>query len=417
MKKGIKISKIALIFCFTFLVFAPYKALAATNNYPIIMVHGLFGWGNDELFGINYWGGLGSIKEDLTAKGYEVYTPTVGSVSSNWDRACELYAYIKGGTVDYGEVHSKKCGHARYGRTYPGVYPKFGTTSSSNEISKIHLVGHSMGGETVRVLTQLLEKGDSDEQLFSKEGNVSPLFIGGKNWIDSVTTIATPEDGTAEAYNVNQKEPVVHQFFAALAAETGVFNSDNPCFDFRLDQWGLKKEPNESFVDYDKKVLKSNLWKKTKDLSVWDLTPEGARELNKWVKAQSDVYYFSYACQDTHKELLKGYQVPNVNMNPLMLKSSTYIGRFTNNKSGEVPVDSSWWPNDGVVSVISAISPHVGSDDKEVTYNGQAQKGVWNYMGLTNGIDHIEVVGMKRNREKLMPMYYDLAKMLTNLPK
>ena len=83
------------------------SSIKLNNNYPIVMVHGLFGWGNNELYGINYWGGENSLKDILTQNGYTVFTPTIGSVSSNWDRACELYAYLKGGTVDYGEFHSK----------------------------------------------------------------------------------------------------------------------------------------------------------------------------------------------------------------------------------------------------------------------------------------------------------------------
>lgn len=34
-----------------------------------------------------------------------------GPVSSMHDRACELYYTIKGGRVDYGEEHSRECGH------------------------------------------------------------------------------------------------------------------------------------------------------------------------------------------------------------------------------------------------------------------------------------------------------------------
>lgn len=39
------------------------KTLIRTNKYPIVLVHGLFGWGNDEFFGLNYWGGKNSIKK------------------------------------------------------------------------------------------------------------------------------------------------------------------------------------------------------------------------------------------------------------------------------------------------------------------------------------------------------------------
>lgn len=33
-------------------------------------------------------------------------------------RARELFYYLKGGQVDYGEDHNKTCGHNRFGRIY-----------------------------------------------------------------------------------------------------------------------------------------------------------------------------------------------------------------------------------------------------------------------------------------------------------
>lgn len=33
-------------------------------------------------------------------------------------RARQLFYYLKGGQVDYGEEHSKACGHSRFGRGY-----------------------------------------------------------------------------------------------------------------------------------------------------------------------------------------------------------------------------------------------------------------------------------------------------------
>ena len=126
------------------------------NNYPVVLVHGFLGWGRDEVAGFKYWGGTTDLQEKMRDSGYEVYTATVGPISSNWDRACELYAYIVGGTVDYGEAHSSKYGHDRYGRTYPGLYKKV------SDANKIHLVGHSMGGQTVRTITQLLSEGSEE---------------------------------------------------------------------------------------------------------------------------------------------------------------------------------------------------------------------------------------------------------------
>lgn len=129
------------------------------NRYPLALVHGFMGWGRDELLGFKYWGGFGDVQETLNRNGYRAYTGVVGPFASNWDRACELYAQLKGGTVDYGQAHAAAHGHARYGRTFPGLYPDWGTLDERGQLRKVHLIGHSQGGQTVRVLTTLLEQG------------------------------------------------------------------------------------------------------------------------------------------------------------------------------------------------------------------------------------------------------------------
>lgn len=82
------------------------------------------GWGREELLGFKYWGGLEDLQDTLNRAGYRTYTGVAGPLASNWDRACELYAYLKGGTVDYGQTHAAAHGHERYGRHFPGLYPE-----------------------------------------------------------------------------------------------------------------------------------------------------------------------------------------------------------------------------------------------------------------------------------------------------
>ena len=87
-----------------------FSIVEANNNYPIVLIHGFIGWGPEEMGGYNYWGGNHSYVEYLDSLGYEVYSVSVGPISSNWDCAVEAYYQIKGGQVDYGKKHSTQYG-------------------------------------------------------------------------------------------------------------------------------------------------------------------------------------------------------------------------------------------------------------------------------------------------------------------
>lgn len=56
-------------------------------------------------------------------------------------RARELFYYLKGGQVDYGEEHSKACGHNQFGRVYEQG-EKFDLVKEEDEnwfIPRLHL--------------------------------------------------------------------------------------------------------------------------------------------------------------------------------------------------------------------------------------------------------------------------------------
>ncbi|ACD22136.1 lipase [Clostridium botulinum] len=376
------------------------------NKYPIVLVHGFLGFGRDELLGYKYWGGLVDVQESLRDQGYKTYTATVGPVSSNWDRACELYAYIVGGTVDYGEAHSKKYGHERYGRTFEGLY------KDVSDANKIHLIGHSMGGQTVRTLTQLLSEGSEEEKNYNQE-NISPLFMGGKHWVRSVTTISTPNDGTTLSDLIPAKE-LISKSIGVLGSINGKDNLSNCLYDFKLDQFGLKKQPGESYISYANRVKDSNIWSETKDIGPYDLSTYGAKELNKWVKAQPDVYYFSWVTKATKKLLITGYAVPQIGpMNPAFYPSATLMGNYTRSYRGPV-IDEDWFDNDGVVNSISQEGPRFGSNDVIKKFNGQPKVGQWNVMPTLINTDHMDIVGTFGDVED---WYIDYAEQLSNLPR
>jgi triacylglycerol lipase len=439
MKKKVRVKKLSvwlLIFSMSFAFLLPGNAASAKqkkqeqkgNSYPIVLCHGCAGWGRNENIGTlafgakYYWGGKVDLQKELTKKGYKTYTAEVGPFSSNWDRACELYAQIKGGKVDYGEAHSKRFGHERYGRTYKGFLPEWGTEDEKGKISKIHLISHSQGGQTVRVLSQLLSEGSKEEKRASGD-KVSPLFKGGKSWISSITTLSAPHDGTTLA-DVKGANKLAAIALATVGGNLGNFPCTDAIYDLKLDQFGLKREKGESLTQYIKKCLNSSMWTNGKDNCVYDLSTNGAVELNRWVKAQKDVYYFSWACKSTMEKPLSilDFQIADPDLmgdkgiyNLQFAAQAAFIGSYhRRNYSYEIPIiNKDWWPNDGFVNTISENGPKYGSNDKIVDYSGKPQIGKWNFMGVMD-IDHADIVGIYWDR--VLDFYLDTVQMLRKLP-
>nr|WP_229172625.1 lipase [Bacillus cereus] len=389
-----------------------YAEVENKNNNPIILVHGFAGWGRDELLGIKYWGGLQDIQENLRKEGYQIYTAVVGPVSSNWDRACELYAQINGETVDYGAAHAAKHGHKRYGRTFPKLIPNW------NEDNKVHLVGHSMGGQTIRTLVQLLKEGNQEERDYSRqhiEGKLSPLFQGGKSYVHSVTSLASPHNGTTMA-DGSLLLPAIKKILVAAAGIGG--NCDLFPYDFKLDQWDIQKYDGESFLQYIDRLRNHPIWKGTKDISQWDLSTDGAKELNTWVKTHPDLYYFSYGGQATQAAPIIGQHVPYITMNPALIGNAIFLGSYTRNEPHRTLIDSTWWENDGLVNTISMLGP---STDRIVTNYINPQIGKWNYIETKLNWDHLDMVGLSVSDSlgfsDINFFYRSIAERLTNLPQ
>jgi triacylglycerol lipase len=396
-----------------------------------VLVHGAYGFGREQLWGYHYWGGPVDLQEELRRRGYSVLTAEVGPVSSNWDRACELYACIVGGRVDYGEAHSRRYGHARYGRTYPGLYPQWGSTDpATGRLRKVHLVGHSLGGQTIRVLTQLLAQGSPEERqagIQDGPGALSPLFTGGHGWVASVTTISTPHDGTTATVRFDIEGSSMELVMGFLLAAAGT--SARRVYDFHLEQWGLERRPGVPPREYRRAVAKSPVWDHLEDTSLWDGSPEGARELNRWVHAQAGVYYLSWATEETFWDPLSGTRVPGWGMNPNLVSLSRFLGSYsardTTRKPGQVPIGPEWWPNDGLVNTCSMDGPSLGSRDVIIPYAGGALRpGIWNFMGVLESVDHLDIIGLDplwrehpRGSRSLLEWYLSLAELLASLPE
>ena len=371
---------------------------------PIVLVGGFTAWGREEAFGIKYWGGPGrDVQEDLKARGFPVVTAAPGPFSSNWDRAAEVYALLAGGTVDYGLAHARRYGHARFGRTHPGLLPGWGGAEPA-----VHLVGHSMGGQTIRVLAHLLAEGDEEERRATPPGELSPLFQGGRDWAASLTSLCTPHDGTT----LTRMREGLNGTARRLLALVNTVSRSRTVYDLKLDQWGLHREARERWADYRNRLLASPLWRGTEDFSARELSLEGARDLNGRIRLPANVPAFSWSAVKTRPRP-DGRQEPAPRMNLLWRAGARFMGSPGAPGPGELPIDPSWYPSDGVVNTRSMAGP---ATEAVAPFEGTARPGQWNHMGTLEGWDHGEILGMgPEHGEEAMAFFRAWARFLETI--
>ena len=280
------------------------------NHYPIILVHGFMGYGDEDgvsrfLSGWGFGPGKNAVRH-LRQNGFECYGPAVGPINNLWDRACELYYHLVGGTVDYGKYHSEKYGHARYGRTYPGILKDIGTPGNH---AKIHLVGHSFGAPTARVFAQLLTEGSEEERACTPENELSDLFKGGKgDWVASITSLAGVNNGTTLAdYMRVGGAKAFHAGYLGLVAMLGESPFNSQLIDFHLEQWGVMANPETKKSLYLHSPFSTrdeikNYNKNREGGSVFALQCKSVPELNQTPRAPPNVYYLARPACKSHLE-------------------------------------------------------------------------------------------------------------------
>lgn len=389
------------------------------NEAPFVFVHGLNGWGGAE--GINgvipYWGATtGDLMSFLQAEGYECYSASVGPLSSAWDRACELYAQLIGSTVDYGVAHSEANNHDRFGRTYyHALVPDWGELDANGKIKQIHLIGHSFGGTTVRLLIQLLTYGSPEEKAATSPDELSGLFAGGKgDWVKSATTICTPHNSASVYYPLKALGlyEIVQNISFLYAAIMGRSYFNGKLVDFHLEQFGLTDIPNGEKAD----GLFESLFRVQQNLDdtcIYDLTPEGATKLNGELEVNEDVYYFSYAFSTTESFEPLGIELPSIKTNPVIFLTALTMGilKFTDPVTG-VDYNGAWLANDALVNTESSKYP---LDEPFKIFDGEnIEKGVWQIMPVEQG-DHGSAIGLFADVQETQTFYLEMCEMLNNL--
>ncbi|KAL8111770.1 hypothetical protein AgCh_019464 [Apium graveolens] len=314
---------------------------------PIVLVHGIFGFGKGKLGGLSYFAGA-------EKKDERVLVPDLGSLTSIYDRARELFYYLKGGQVDYGEEHSKACGHSQFGRVYEkGHYPEW------DEDHPIHFVGHSAGAQVVRVLQQML----ADKAFKGHESTC-------ENWVLSITSLSGAFNGTTRTY-LDGMQPEDGRSLKPLCllqwCRVGVIIYDwidipwvKAYYNFGFDHYNMswKKIGIRGLVD----CLLGNAGPfASGDWILPDLTLQGSLRLNIHLSTFPDTYYFSYATKRTRKVM--GVTIPSgiLGIHPLLFIRVLQMSQWRHPPDVPPPFkgyrDEDWWENDGALNTISMTHP------------------------------------------------------------
>ena len=357
------------------LIFINISVIYASNKAPIILMHGFMGWGRDEMNDFYYWGGSIDLEEYLRSQGYDVYSVSMGPISSNWDRAIEAFYQIKGGQVNYGEFHSETYGIIQKpkGKSYDGFYKEW------SEDNPIHIISHSQGGQTARMLEYLLKENfhGEDSELLAKDK---------RGWIKSISTISCPHNGTLLADIITENLPFLQKITPLFGAMEN--SKIEEFYNFDLDQWNFKRNPDESVSQYLDRISNSRI-KNSKNFSGWDLSIKGAKEFNDLYMTDSDTYYYSYPNYST-KELKNGTHFPDWEMSLIVWIPSIIIG--TSDK-----LSPDWYMNDGIVSTISMKYPvnsrNIAAPNK-LYDEGSVDRGIWQVMEPIHQ-DHHVIIGHK----------------------
>ncbi len=372
----------------------------------IVFVPGLFGWGPGELGDFPYWGdALAQFKPP-----FSTHWMKCGPISSFHDRACEIFAQIKGTRIDYGSDHSSTAEHARFSRDFTGrgLFPDW---SKDNPVV---LVGHSAGAQTCLQLQQLLAR-----DFWGVGSN--------EDWVETFVSMSGVLNGSTLAYltcderkgKLKKGADVLVQtaldFIAALRLAAGPNRDIGRNYDLFLDQWIGREHPTiEELLAF---FATNHRFVQGEDNGAFDLGLLGCLEANRKLRTAAGTYYFSFVARATHREglLFLGPKVerPDKSISFLLRGPAEYqalrpdfaVPPIPGWGAGDLAIDK-WRANDGAVSTISQRFPFtagmqpVGGNGILGRDSGKIEKGKWYVEDLETvtgrRFDHFDpVVGAK----------------------
>ncbi|KAG6405680.1 hypothetical protein SASPL_133272 [Salvia splendens] len=328
---------------------------------PIVLVHGIFGFGKGKLGGLSYFAGA-------EKKDERVLVPDLGSLTSIYDRARELFYYLKGGQVDYGEEHSKACGHTQFG---------IGITLNRMRIIPFTLWDIRPVGKLFESCSKCLLIRPEDGKSLKPVCLLQLCRIGVilYDWFD-IPWLKNYYNFGFDHYNMSWKQIGIWGLVNCLMGKTGPFASGD---------WILP-----------------------------DLTIQGSIRLNSNMQTFPDTYYFSYATKQTRKVM--GITVPSglLRIHPLLFIRVLQMCVWRHPPDVPPPYkgyrDEEWWDNDGALNTISMTHPRlpVEHPNHHVVKDSECQPlqpGIW-YYKIVEG-DHILFIINRERAGLQFDLMYD----------
>lgn len=387
------------------------------NKYPVVLLHGMFGWGQQQATNkvFPYYGLLRSDVRRWFEKelGVPCAAPSLGPFTSAWNRACEAYAQLKGGTVDYGKAHAEKYGMNRYGKTYDKpLLPQWGTLDENGDLIKVNLIGHSFGGVTARMLAELIVNGSEEERAVTDPDDLSELFKGGHTgWVHSITALVAPHNGmTSVEGRVGE---IMRQICRGICDFVNIIDATplRTIYDINLGMYGLTPDLWEFNNLWHDKGIVQYLWE-NKDTLLYDLSVEGSQVANEKLPEMDDIYYFSYRGYRTFNIL--GREFPSPLIFPLFILLALGMG---NQGEKDLP-ELSWRQNDSVINTKSGEAPNGARriDVKFRTDPAKYKPGIWHVFPAARYKDHMAFVGWSESRKNLAAFYKKLYDDVSSVP-
>jgi triacylglycerol lipase len=387
------------------------------NEYPVILIPGVIAYGEESklhktfpYFGMTATGFQNVITNNL---GIECHTVSFEVLSSVWDRACELYAQLVGGTVDYGAAHSAKYGHARYGKTYEKPMLK--------AWDKITLVAHGFGAPVARLFIELLYNGSEEEKNATPAGELSDLFRGGfRGKIHALVTIAGIKDGISTAEALEGRFPGAKKLMTKAATAADMLLQYKSFVDpyykkggIPLTQHNLRayiaKEPAGSKLKFSEDAIDSYLRKN--DNIFYDMGPWGMQTLNSELYAFDDIYYLSYSGEVT-RTVLGRATLPKLKAG-VTLPFATLISTFENYLPEAPIITKKDQDNDGLVNTNSSMPP-INEEAAVFRAAEYCQPGIWYQMPIENR-NHFSFTGLFVRPDRYLDDIYNLMEIVCNL--